>query len=329
MREPEPVDAQSAWKKPALRLLRWSVFLAVSIAIGRRVWLEKEKLAAYDFSLDYRWLVVSGLCYLIGMCACAVFWWTAMRDCRSRPNWLSLGAAYFAGHLGKYVPGKGLVVVIRATLVRGPRVTIALAAITCFVETVLMMATGSLIASLTLPFLQIPRKGLLAAISAGMAAGLGLLVSPPVIDRLKDIATRPFPSLGRPPDCRISWSTLASGTALMAVSWLLSGLSLAGLLAGMGQMSHLASELGASKAYALLVSIVALATVGGFISMIPGGLGTREWILLETLGPVIGNTQAIVAVILFRMVWLFSEVLAASLFWIVYSQWKRQNLLPG
>jgi uncharacterized membrane protein YbhN (UPF0104 family) len=323
------VGAQSVWKKLALQLLRWAVFLAVSVAIGRRIWLEKEKLAAYNFSLDYGWLVISGLCYFIGMSACAVFWWSAMRDCRSKPNWLSLGTAYFAGHLGKYVPGKGLVVVIRATLVKGPRVTIGLAAVTCFVETSLMMATGSLIASLTLPFLQIPRKGLLAVISAGMAAGLGLLICPPVIDRLKAIAARPFPSLARSPDYRISWSTLAGGTALMTVAWLLAGLSLAGLLAAMGQMGHLASELGVSKACVLLVAVVALATVGGFVSMIPGGLGTREWILLETLGPVIGNTQAIVAAILFRLVWLFSEVLAASLFWMVYSQWKKRNLLPG
>ena len=329
MREAQSVGAQGAWKKLTLRLLQASVFLAVSVAIGRRVWLEKEKLAAYSFSLDYRWLVISGLCYVIGMSACAVFWWAAMRDCRSRPNWLSLGTAYFAGHLGKYVPGKGLVVVIRAALVKGPGVTIGLAAVTCFVETALMMATGSLVVSLTLPFLQVPRKGILIVIMAGVATSLGLLVSPPVIGRLKAIAARPFPSLAGCSDYRIAWSTLAGGMALMFVAWLFAGLSLAGLLAGMGQMGHLSSELGLGKTYVLLVTVVALATVGGFISMIPGGLGTREWILLEILGPVMGNTQAIVAAILFRLVWLFCEVVSASILWVVYSQWKKRNPLPA
>lgn len=301
----------------------------VLIAIGHRVWLEREKLAAFDFSLDYRWMVFSGVCYLVGMSACALFWHAAMRDCKASPSALSVATAYFAGHLGKYVPGKGLVVVIRAAVVKGPGVTMGLAAITSFVETLLMMATGSLISLVSLPILQVPRRSYLILIAAGLTAVLGLLVSPPVMSRLKMIVTKPFPDVGRDFAFRLRWITLGFGVVMMLAAWLLAGLSLIGLLASMGKFGQIVLQLGIAKACALLVCVVALATVGGFVSMIPGGLGTREWILVETLGPMIGGSQAIVAAILLRLVWLVAEIAASGVLWMVYSQWKRQALLPN
>ena len=329
MKEPACVDPRQSWQKLAFRLLRGLVFLAVLIAIGHRVWIERERLAAYDFGLDYRWIGVSGFCYLIGMSACALFWWVAMRDCRASPNGLSVATAYFAGHLGKYVPGKGLVVVIRAAVVKGPGVTIGIAAMTCFIETLLMMATGSLLSLLSLPFLQVQHRSYLILISAGLTAVLGLLVSPPVVSRLKTIATKPFPGVARDFECRVRWITLGNGIVLMWAAWFLAGLSLAGLLASMGQLGLVAAQLGIIKAYALMVCVVALATVGGFVSMVPGGLGMREWILVETLGPIIGGSQAIVAAILLRLVWLVAEILATGVLWLVYIQWKKRALLPG
>ena len=116
---------------------------------------------------------------------------------------------------------------------------------------------------------------------------------------------------------------------MMWGAWLLAGLSLAGLLASMGYWGQFAFELGMAKAYALSVCVVALATVGGFVSMVPGGLGTREWILVETLGPVIGGGHAIVAAILLRLIWLIAEIAATSVLWMVYGRWKKQALLPN
>jgi len=316
-------------RKLAWQVLRWSLFPVVLIAIGHRVWLEREKLAAFDFSLDYRWILFSGACYLVGMSACAIFWHAAMRDCKASPSALSVATAYFAGHLGKYVPGKGLVVVIRAAVVKGPEVTVGLAAITCFIETLLMMATGSLTSLVILPFLQVPRRPYLVLIAAGLTAIFGLFVSPPVMSRLKKIAMKPFPNVGQDFDFRLRWITLGFGVVMMSVAWLLAGLSLVGLLASMGSFGQVVLQIGIAKAYALLVCVVALATVGGFVSMIPGGLGTREWILVETLGPMIGGSQAIVAAILLRLVWLVAEIAASGVLWIVYSQWKRKAQLPN
>ncbi len=313
----------------AIPFLRWLIAVAVAVAIVRRVWIEHDRLSSYHLSLDPVWLLVSGFCYMAGLLACAGFWWLAMRDGGSRPTVLSAATAYFAGHLGKYVPGKGLVVVIRAALVKGRGVSVALAAMTCAIETLLMMATGGVISAFLLPFLRTPRWGSLMILCAGLAAGFGFLVSPPVASRLGQFAARPLPGHPESQKLRVSWPTLGSGIALMTVAWLCAGLSLAGLLAAQGQLNYLATRLGILKAFALLVLVVSLATVGGFVSLLPGGLGTREWILAKVLAPVIGSSQAIVAAILLRLVWLATEAVGASILWMVNRQWKKRSLQPG
>ena len=61
----------------------------------------------------------------------------------------------------------------------------------------------------------------------------------------------------------------------------------------------------------LAMSCVALAMVAGFISLIPGGAGVREYIILALLGPTLGATGAILAAVALRLVWLVTEVLLA------------------
>jgi glycosyltransferase 2 family protein len=309
-------------------LVRWSLLVVVLTGVTYRVWLEREKLACYDFRLVPGWLLVSGLFYLTGLAACLAFWQLSMRNAGAHPALINTVAAYFAGHLGKYVPGKGLVVVIRAGLVKGPGVTPVLAAFTCAVETLLMMATGSAVACLILLFVDVPHGFTLLLLSAGVAVALGALILPPVSFRLLRMVTKPFGDSTAGYLRGVSWVTLGTGTALMVVSWLLMGLSLAATLAAMQHLSTLATSLGILKTYGLLVALVALANVGGFISMIPGGLGAREWILLETLGPVIGSSQAVVAAGVIRLTWLAVELLAAGIFWTMDHQWNKRNPSP-
>ena len=111
-------NRRSLWLRWAKFALRWAITLAIVLAAGKRVWLEKAKLAPYAVSPSPGWLIASGACYIAGLAACARFWRSAMRDMGGRPSWTSTLAAYYAGQLAKYVPGKGLVLVVRATLVK-------------------------------------------------------------------------------------------------------------------------------------------------------------------------------------------------------------------
>ena len=309
--------------------LRWGITLAIVVAVAHRVWLEKGKLAAYDLQLAPAWLVASGVLYILGLATCALFWWLAMRDLGGRPTGTSTLAAYYAGHLGKYVPGKALTVVVRATMVRGPNVTFALAAFADVLENVLMMATGALVAALAFALVYTPAHRQLLAVAVVLAIGLGLLTLPPVVARLGNLLSKVVPQMAAVTVRSCRWHTQVMGTGVIAGGWLLMGLSLAALLLAMGDPGGRVGRLPFGRTLALLTAMVALSTVGGFVAFTPGGLGAREWVLLEMLRPWVGPAQAIVAAVLLRLVWILAEVGAAGLFWLVDSPWKRRPIRPN
>jgi hypothetical protein len=309
--------------------LRWGITLAVLVAVGWRIWLEKGHLAVYDLHLSSAWLVASGVLYILGSTTCAVFWWLAMRDAGTHPSGTSTLAAYYAGHLAKYLPGKALTVVVRAKMVRGPKVTFALAAFTDVLENVLMMATGALVAALAFVLVYTPAHRQLLGVATLLALGLGLLTLPPVFARLGNLLGKVVPQLATLPARPSRWRTQVIGTLAIAAGWLLMGLSLASLLAAMGDPEGMVGRQPSWRTLALLTAMVAFSTIGGFVAFTPGGLGAREWVLLEMLRPWVGPAQAIVAAMLLRLVWTVAEVGAAGLFWLVDRLWKRAPVRPS
>ena len=227
------------------------------------------------------------------------------------------------------MPGKALTVVVRSTMVRGPDVTIALAAFTDVLETTLMMATGALVAALAFAWVYTPAYRQLLGIAVVLAIGLGLLTLPPVVARFGKLLSGVVPQMAAAEAQTCRWRTVATGAAVMVVGWLLMGLSLAALLGALGNPASLLGRMHVLRALTLLTAMVALSTVGGFVTFTPGGLGAREWVLLELLKPWVGPAQAIVAAVLLRLVWIVAEVGAAGLFWLLDSPWKRRQIRPS
>ena len=309
--------------------MRWVIAAVVAVGVGHRFWSERERLLAFDRRPEASWLVASGISYLAGLSPCAAFWWMEMRDRGARPAFSATLTAYFAGHLGKYVPGKGLVVVIRAGMMRDDGVSVANGTITCALETVLMMATGAFVALAILPVIDVPYRALLTGGAAALAAGLGLFALPPVTTRLGRLVLRPFGAAAGDESHASRWTTVLVGTMIIACGWLLMGLSLMAVLAAVGELGGMVDRLGIVQTFGLLTAVVALATVGGFVSLLPGGLGSRELILVETLGPVLGTdgaAVAAVAAILLRVVWIVAEAAGTGLCWIVDRQCKKHRI---
>jgi len=321
-------NRKASWQRWAVIGLRWAITLAIIVAAGRKIWLEKAKLAAFEVSPSPAGLIASGAFYLAGLATCAVFWRSAMRDTGGEPNWPSTLAAYYAGQLAKYVPGKGLVLVVRATMVKGRGVEIAQAGITVIQETSLMMAVGAFVSTFILLFVDVPHRMLLLAISAVLALGLGLVALPPLVSRFGSLVTKALPRISSTNLKPCRWRTLVFGALIIAGGWLAMGMSLVTLLAAIHRLPPPTPDFGQLKAFAVLTAAIALATAGGFVSFTPGGLGVREWILAEMLGPVIGFVNAMVAAALLRIVWIVAEAVAAGAFLIVDHQWNRNRSNP-
>jgi uncharacterized membrane protein YbhN (UPF0104 family) len=319
----------AGWRPWLPRVFRLVIALIVALGVGNRLWSERGRLASVAEHVQFSWLALSGVAYIAGLSTCALFWWLSIRDQGDRPTVLTTWTAYFAGHLGKYVPGKGLVVVIRAALLRDANVSLATGAISCAHETLLMMATGSLVAVLLLPLVADRSGGYLLFSAIAMLCVLGIPALPPVVSLWSRLVTRPFlkdSPLAATYRCR--WPTVGRGFLLIAIGWFLMGLSLAAVLQSMDSASVLVDRLGVVHTFGLLTAIVAVATVGGFLSFLPGGLGSREWILVETLGPALGlerTADAALAALLLRVVWIVAELLGTGIFWLLDRSWNNRQ----
>ena len=98
-------------------------------------------------AVDFWWLAASGGLYLLGTLFSGIFWHRVLRALGQNVGFWTALRAYYIGHLGKYVPGKAMVVILRAGLIRGQGVDTSLAVVSVFFETLTMMSVGALLAA--------------------------------------------------------------------------------------------------------------------------------------------------------------------------------------
>jgi len=266
------------------------------------------QLRESDFDIrdvDWTWWVCSLACYVGTMVFSCLFWHRVLLAFGQCPRAIDSFLAFFASQLGKYIPGKAMVVVIRTDLIRGDQVKTGPAAASVFVETLTWIFVGSAIASLLLIFRFCDQVVL--QITAGLLTlAAGLLTWPPIFRRIAlkigGIGGRKIVKTFDGLNLR----TMSYGWTLMTVGWCLNGLSLWLVLRGIPDTNVLWSD------YPLALACVSLATVAGFVSLLPGGIGVRELVMIPLLGPRFGPVNAIVAAVVIRIVWLAAELMTSG-----------------
>jgi hypothetical protein len=271
-----------------------------------------DKLGEQPWRLRPGWLVASGGLYLLGLLPAGLFWHRVLRVLGQEARLGETLRAYYIGHLGKYVPGKAMVVILRAGLIRSHRVDTAVAAVSVFFETLLMMSVGAFISAAILA-VWFREHRFLCLVAVGLMVGAGLPIIPPVFKRLVRWA-----GVGRADSAaaaglaNLGWRSLAEGIAAMTVSWGLLALSLWAVLRAMD-----ASDLNLVAQFPLYVASVSLAMVAGFLSLIPGGAVVRELVLAELMAPRFGDVVAVVSALLLRLTWLVAELAISAILYFV------------
>jgi len=305
------------------RLLVTTLKLVIVALVVWGIWHSVDKARAdfreHEFSLDqveWLWLLPAALAYLAGMTPMGLFWFSTLRAMRQRPQLASTMRAFFIGHLGKYVPGKALVVVLRTGLIRGPRVDAAVAALSVFVETLTMMAVGAFLAAL-LVVLTLAEQGKLVLLAIGLMIAAGGPTWPPLFRRIvRLLKVKAASAEVESAVDGLSFGLMARGWLLNLIGWPLLGLSLWFTIQSLPLPAGDAPA--GLRDFAQVTAAASLALVAGFVSLIPGGLGVREWVLTELLSPLLGehgHGLALVAAVLLRLVWLAAELAASAVLW--------------
>jgi glycosyltransferase 2 family protein len=314
-----PVNLVQIARRP---WFRWGVRALVLLAVGWGVshTLQKgiDELARHEWHLQSRWLVAAGLLYLAGLVPMAWFWRRALAACGLRPSWPVTLRAYFLGHLGKYVPGKVLVIVLRVGTLGRAATSLRPAVVCTVLETLTMMSVGACLAALLATFaLHLDAK--LTVLAAAMAVVAVLPTLPPIARRLAGSAASQSSLANASSDSTangelaltgITARLLATGWLAAIVCWTLLGTSLWATLRSIGVAVPLVDEL------TLMMAAASLAVVAGFLSMLPGGIGVRDALLMQLLAPLCGDANALIAAVLVRLVWLMSELAACGILYI-------------
>lgn len=323
-------------KQKLFLILKWTLSLVVILFVARSAWKMWEKGTAdgNTITLQWGWLFLAGVVYTIGWLPSVWFWRKMMHRLGGDVSFIDAMRAYYCGHLGKYVPGKAVVLVIRGSMVKKRGCRFRAAALTAAYETLIIMGAGIAIAVALAPWLLSPQLidkfpiwlqqivqlkltqtmidsqwGLPAVVAIGC-----LLISPLLSKLFSKVATKMAPheenESDEKTDFAISSRLIGVGLLVFVIAWTFHGLSLGLVLKGVGAEKFEMTQL------PIWVGAVSLATSVGFVVLFsPGGAGVREGILMAVLmhQPGIGNQQAVAAALLLRLVWLITELTIAAI----------------
>jgi len=235
---------------------------------------------------------------------CMMFAWRSLlADLGSPLRLRQATTIMFVGQLGKYVPGMVWAFAAQIELAREHKIPRRRSATATAVSMAVTLATGLIVAALTLPLAS---RGAAEHYWWVLACAPLILIGlyPPllgeVLDRLLRLARQP------PLERRISLPGLARAVAWTTLGWACFCLQLWLLVAdvtGRGVGVLLLS----AGAYALAWSV-------GFVLIIfPSGVGPRELALIAALAPVMSRGSALVIAIVSRLVMTIGDLAWAGL----------------
>jgi uncharacterized membrane protein YbhN (UPF0104 family) len=316
-------------------LLKWLLFAVVVGYVcyhGYRLWTQSDVRQRPLSAAGIGWLCASGVVYIVSWLPSVWFWRELMRAVGGRVTFRDAARAYYCGHLGKYIPGKAMVLVIRAALVKDRGCPALLAAVTASYETLVMMGTGVAFGAALAPLLfrdwiavhlrSLEGSPTLQTVSALAVVTFAVAGSLPLVAKvLSWIAAKAVPesSLIRAQEIAIPPRMIAAGCLAFCVSWAAQGLSLGLIVHAVGESAFQITDV------PLWTGAMALSTSLGFaVLFAPGGLGVREGILLAILNSQPGmSPQAAVAVTVISRIVSFLAELAIST--ILFSTTRRSS----
>lgn len=277
--------------------------------------LESNRLKATN--IGWYLLVAAAGLYGIALLCSAMFWHSCLTAFGVAPPLTITVAAHVLGQVGKYIPGKAMVILIRsAALHRHSGIGRIPAAIGVFVETLTMMACGATLAGIAV--LYIPAPWWIRVMAAGLAISAAVPTLPPLFHVvLRRLAKSRFGRAANVAVDRYDWRLMLRGWGWMTLTWLLIGGSFWLMALATPGVS---AEFWGLTGFATAVATITLAMVAGFLSLIPGGAGVRELVITALLAPIAGTGPAVTAAIIARLIFLLVECIASGLSWLVLNR---------
>lgn len=293
-------------KKWQTNLIKLVVMLSI---IGLVVWRMK---AAWDgvqdpqLHVDWRFGALAMVCFCGSMLASALVWLWLTRKMGDRSRKLPAIGAYIFSQMGKYVPGKVMLLFMRIERTKRLGMNPQVCTVATLVENAMYMVSGGLAAMVTLMVFYRDQPLVVAAVGVGVAIMLAAFY-PPLFYKLVNKA---LVKMKQPPVEEAQ--QLGKTELLMAVLGFMPCWALGGLAVWCSTRA-ITLSIGQEDLWPL-PGLYALSVTGGMASMLPGGLGSREAILGLGLMKVLENNAKAVAIAVGvqRLMQILAEVIMGA-----------------
>ncbi|HVS70352.1 MAG TPA: lysylphosphatidylglycerol synthase transmembrane domain-containing protein [Phycisphaerae bacterium] len=285
-------------------LVKAAVFVAVVWWLGKKVYEAWRGAAGMKVVIDWRWGALSILGFCGSMITSALVWrWLAYRmgerGAEKKLPTLPLVGAYTFSQMGKYVPGKVALVLMRIDRARRFGMSAGTCTLSTLVENALYIASGGLCGMLAIFRIldELRAQKAITELQQHLAwpiiivalAGILVLCHPTVLYGVLNRAITRMKREPIPPERRPRFAVVLGAVIGFLPCWLCGGLALWASSRSVYPLD-LSAAFWFSGAYALSVII-------GMVSLLPGGLGVREAVLGAAvaiqLSPAVGHDNAV------------------------------------
>src|SRR5579872_1541512 len=315
-------------------ILKWTMFLAVLFYVARHGYALWNKAERATMPISWGWLALAAVSSVAAWLPSVWYWRRLMARMGKTAPWPQVFRAYYCGHLGKYVPGKAAVFVIRAALLKDAGVAAVISALSVLVKSLTDIWAGAIVALLLFPiearrlpehwpeWIAVGAQDLLGPFGvAAIVAAVGAFALISIIwwnHRVQGffIAGGGLPMTSAGSLMRM----IFEGALVFLPAWWIQGLTLGLVIRAFSSGPWVWGD------WPFWTGTAAAAIVGGFLVLFaPGGLGVREGLLMELLAPQLGPHQAVVVALAWRGVSLAGEILAAGALYYAVAGAKTEN----
>jgi hypothetical protein len=256
-----------------------------------------------DWRISPGWIAASVLVVFAGYAMLIEAWRRVVLSMGERLRFFPAARIWFLASLGKYIPGKVWAVAGAAVLAQKAGVDPSVAVAGALVLQALALTSGAAAVALTArEAFQAVGPGVVSfagVLLIACVAGVGVLASQPLLDRVSRLLPRSFPPLRA-----IRPAMLASAFGANLLAWIAYGAALLFLARGVLPDVHLSLP--------QAIGVFTCSYLVGFIALFaPGGLGPRESVFLLLLAGDIGLKPAAGLALASRLLLTGTEVLPA------------------
>jgi len=290
-----------------------TLLVIVLVALIWVIWKNVAEISSYNFELEYSYLIASFAVIILNYLFCFLIWHWLTASFGLHVPIIKAARGWFLSYLGKYVPGKIALLLVRMDAYNGySSKKVAVATVVEYIVALVAACLVVLISLLFSPDIVPDYVGWIAII--GIVSLLAVLY-PQV---LKNVVNRVLKLLRKDPLDEVpAFKNIVLFVGINMIATLVAGFAFYLVLNSLSPVSF--------NYYLIITGIYSIAGLVGLAAFFaPSGIGVREGVIFLILPAFIPESSVIVGAIAIRLITTVAELLLAG-FFVVIKQIHTRN----